>query len=168
MREVASMAKIVVLGAFRIEVEQVVNQLENQEELCEEGPLKYVTGIYENKRVLVGVTGLGKVRAAAGTQAAIHVFQPDLIVMCGTAGSLSEEVHALDLVVARHLLQHDTGPHEPEPISADPGCSAGLESAARTALRGTTHAVHTGTLVTGDRPVIDPATRAALFDRFHA
>lgn len=196
MTRKAIQGKTVILGAFRTEVEQLYMRLQDASGLRSKGPLKYVTGKLGDSGILVGTMGIGKVRAAAAAQAAIHIFQPQRIIVCGTAGSLAPEVGALDLVVARDLLQYDTGPSEPKPIATAPELFESLCGAARATIDSNSEspqfdagrvelsdadksgadesaadhagAVHTGTLITGDKPVIEAEFREALYQKYNA
>lgn len=147
--------RIAFLAAFRIEVEGLVKLLDEPGPLEEKGFLRHLRGRYGEREVLVGTTGMGKARAAAGTQAALDLFQPDLLVFCGTAGSLRPEVRPMDVVMADKVLEHDRGPDEPQWIEAD-----GLAVLEGKVLR--------GGLISGDRPVLDAGEREALAARFDA
>ena len=160
--------KIAILGAFRIEVERIKNLLTGAGEIRQAGCLEYVTGSSGGRSILVGITGMGKVRAASGVQAVIDRFQPDFILVCGTAGALSDRVRPLDLVVVDRVLQHDTGPDEPGWIHLEPSYLDPMEAASRMALEGSPHAVSRGGLITGDRPVLDEGERNTLARRFDA
>lgn len=53
--------------------------------------------------VIVVKGGWGKVMAASSCQAALDLFQPDLVVDCGTAGALREDLRVGDVFVARSV-----------------------------------------------------------------
>jgi adenosylhomocysteine nucleosidase len=146
--------RIAFLAAFRIEVEGLVKLLEEPGPMEKKGFLRHVRGRRGARRVLVGTTGMGKARAAAGTQAALDLFDPDLLVFCGTAGSLRPQVRPLDVVMADRVLEHDTGPKEPAWIEA-----ARLDLGSE---------VIRGGLISGDRPVLDAAERETLASRYDA
>jgi adenosylhomocysteine nucleosidase len=160
--------KIVILAAFRVEVEELAERLEDKSALGQAGFLRYVTGRIEDLSILIGTAGMGKVRASAAAQKAIDLLEPDALLCCGTAGSLKEDVRPLDLVVAERLLQHDTGPDTPPWIDADPALTDRLERAAHDVLRVTPSSMHRGGLITGDRPVLDRKMRQELSRRFDA
>ncbi len=163
-----SSGKAVILSAFRVEIDKIAEALECKGELCEKGPLRYVTGRYASMDVLAGTTGVGKVRAAAGVQAAIELFDASFVLFVGTAGALSAGLRPLDLVVSDRLLQHDTGPDEPAWFDADPELSCLLEKAARSVLDTGKSSVHRGDMISGDYPVLDKETGKRLADRFGA
>lgn len=60
--------------------------------------------------VALVLLSVGKVNAAAKTQAVIDRFQPDLIINTGIAGALAPEVQVLDTVIATEVGYHDFDP----------------------------------------------------------
>lgn len=160
--------RVAVLGAFRVEIEIIADFLSRASGLREAGPLTYVEGKLGDRHLLVGSTGVGKVRAAAGVQAAADLFRPALVIICGTAGALSKKIRPLDLVVAEKLLQHDTGPKDPEWTMLEPNVADRLEEASRITLDGTGQSIHRGGLVTGDQPVLSKREGTVLAKRFGA
>jgi len=58
--------------------------------------------------VIVG-SGVGKVNAAMAAQAAIERHHPRMLIVCGSAGSLSDQVLPGDLVIGERAIQHDAG-----------------------------------------------------------
>lgn len=159
---------VAVIAAFRAEVEAVAAALADAGPLERAGFCRFVRGRAGARAVVAAAVGMGKVRAAAGTQAVLDRFRPAAVLFCGTAGSLAREVRPLDLVVAERLLQHDTGPKAPEWLEADPGLSALLLESARAVAAERGRGVHAGGLITGDRPVLRRAERNALRKRFAA
>lgn len=160
--------RVAVLGAFRVEIEIIADSLSGASGPQQAGPLTYVTGKFNHRDLLVGSTGVGKVRAAAGVQAAADLFRPALVIICGTAGALSKKIRPLDLVVAEKLLQRDTGPNDPEWTELEPKVVDRLEAASRTALESLGRSIHRGGLVTGDRPVLSKREGTVLAKRFGA
>jgi adenosylhomocysteine nucleosidase len=159
---------VAILAAFRLELEGMAAELEDVSSEAPDGPLRFVTGLRGTRSVLLGTTGMGKVRAAAAVQHVIDRFQAGRILFCGTAGGLPKQVKPLDLVVADRLLCHDTGPEDPAWVEADPALCAALERCAREALPDAPEAVHRGPLITGDRPVLAAREGKALVKRYHA
>jgi len=104
----------IILAAFRTEVGLIASSLDAKSEYQELGFLRYVKGSLKDRRLLVGACGMGKVRAAAATQAAIDLFRPGFALFCGTAGAIDGCLKPLDLVVADKLLQHDACLDAPE------------------------------------------------------
>ena len=57
--------------------------------------------------VVIARTGVGKVQAALLAQRLIDRYEPNRVVMVGVAGSLREDLHVGDVVVAEATVQHD-------------------------------------------------------------
>jgi adenosylhomocysteine nucleosidase len=62
--------------------------------------------------VVTTEAGIGKVNAAMIATLAIDHFHPGVIVVTGVAGSIDETLRIGDVVVAEHVLHHDTGVHD--------------------------------------------------------
>lgn len=61
----------------------------------------------KDKRVVMQVSGIGKVNAAAKTQAIIDKFSPKMILMIGVAGAADPKLAIGDLIIAKDLIQWD-------------------------------------------------------------
>ncbi len=66
----------------------------------------YVGNIGEEECV-VALCGIGKVNSARATQMMIDSFKVDYIINSGVAGSVSDDLTTLDVVVGEKLVQHD-------------------------------------------------------------
>ena len=95
-----------IIGAMEEEVAKLKELCEDREEI-QKGPYFFVKGKLSGKEVVLCKAGIGKVNAAACTQALIDRFQPSYIFNTGIAGAISPEVHILDLVISRDALQYD-------------------------------------------------------------
>lgn len=65
------------------------------------------TGRLHGRPVVLVLSGIGKVAAAATTAVLIHEFQARALLFTGTAGGLAAGVRVGDVVLATELLQHD-------------------------------------------------------------
>ena len=59
--------------------------------------------------VVIVASGIGKVNAAMAVQSAIERHRPRVILVCGSAGGLSDDVLPGDLVIGDRAIQHDAG-----------------------------------------------------------
>lgn len=64
-------------------------------------------GTLEGKDVVIIHCGVGKVYAAIVTTIVIEKFKPDLVINVGCAGSLNEDIHINDVVVATRVADWD-------------------------------------------------------------
>jgi len=71
------------------------------------GPFTWYRGTLWGKDALVAVTGVGKIMAAAGCQAVVDRFKPEMIFYTGAAGGISDDIVPGDLVVAKDCCQYD-------------------------------------------------------------
>lgn len=62
--------------------------------------------------VVVSVCGVGKVNAAACTQAMIDKFNVDCIINTGIAGAICDTLNPLDIVISSDVTHHDVRPEQ--------------------------------------------------------
>jgi len=145
-------------------------------------------GHVNGRPVVAVLSGIGKVAAATTATLLLTEFGAETIVFTGVAGGLAPAARVGDVVVARHLLQHDMDasplfPRWEVPLTgtarfptdaalADALAAAATRCLARAdALIGTRHladfgitapAVHEGLVLSGDRFVATAAESRAL------
>ncbi len=140
------------------------------------GGRQFHVGRCRDQPVVVVLSGIGKVAAAATATLLLHHFRARAIVFTGVAGGLGSTVRVGDLVVADALLQHDLDaspifPRWEVPLTGrsrfatDRGLSDALvaavpaalalqdaaDQARRAALGIRAPAVHRGLVISGDR-----------------
>ena len=106
---------IAILGAMQAEVSSLIKEIENLKQE-KAGGFDFARGTIRGKDVVVARCGVGKVNAAACTQALLTAYAPEVVINTGVAGSLSPELDILDVAVATDAVQHDydtTGLGEP-------------------------------------------------------
>lgn len=69
--------------------------------------LEFHIGEYCGNRVILVVSGIGKVNAAVCTQVLIDHFQAEYIINTGVAGAIAEELHIGDILISKDAVQHD-------------------------------------------------------------
>lgn len=67
-------------------------------------------GYIANKRILLCLSGIGKVNASITTQYLIDQYHPDFIINSGCSGSLVEQVKVLDTILVEFACYHDFTP----------------------------------------------------------
>ena len=100
------MKKLGIIGAMRVEIEQLKAQLTDVSEKTV-GGMDFYEGILEGLPVVVVVCGVGKVNAALCAQALCDCFSVTHIVNTGIAGSLCAELDIGDFVISRDAMYHD-------------------------------------------------------------
>lgn len=106
---------IAILGAMQAEVDSLLHEIKDLK-LEKAGGFDFARGEIRGCEVVVARCGVGKVNAAACTQALLTAYEPEVVVNTGVAGSLSPELDILDVAVATDAVQHDydtTGLGEP-------------------------------------------------------
>ena len=102
---------IAVLGALESETQPVAAALESREPVPVRG-VSCVAGPLGGRRVVVAVTGVGKVNAAMATALVIDRFSPAAVLFSGVAGALDPQLQPGDVVVGEKLVQHDLVNHD--------------------------------------------------------
>jgi adenosylhomocysteine nucleosidase len=149
---------------------------------------RFHAGTLEGHRVVLALSGIGKVAAATTATLALEVFDAQALVFTGVAGGLGAGVRVGDVVIARELLQHDMDasplfPRFEVPLTgrsrfaADADLSDGLAAAAARCVAHADEAIgrahldefgivaprlHQGLVVSGDRFVASAAQSRAL------
>ena len=127
----------------------------------------------DNKKLVLVESGVGKVNAARTTQVLIDKMNVDFIFNIGVAGSVSEDVNVLDIVIGKKQVQHDFDitafdhekgyiPNVGVYISSDNK----LLDVARKIKIDTT--IHEGVIASGDIFVTNPEMSRKIFTKFNA
>ncbi|MHC4498224.1 MAG: 5'-methylthioadenosine/adenosylhomocysteine nucleosidase [Planctomycetota bacterium] len=97
-----------ILGAFDQEVVMLEEQLADKQEQKIEG-IRFVTGRFKGRAVVIARTGIGKVNAAMTTTLLIEHFRPNEVIFTGIAGAINPQLLPGDIVIAEKTAQHDLG-----------------------------------------------------------
>lgn len=135
------------------------------------GRNRICTGNIGNVEVVVMATGVGKVRAACAVQYGIDIYQPDIVVLVGAAGSINPTLHIGHTIVARRLVEHDFDVHAFSPrlqrekrwTPSTELVELGLDAARRVFGHDN---VQSGVVLTGDQAIMDPIEKGRLRNRY--
>ena len=127
----------------------------------------------ENRKLVLVESGVGKVNAARTTQVLIDKMNVDFVFNIGVAGSVSENVSVLDIVIGNKMVQHDFDitafdhekgyiPNVGVYISSDNK----LLDIARNVKAETN--IHEGVIASGDIFVTKPEMSRKIFTKFNA
>ena len=163
-----------IIGAMQIEIDRILERVEAPVKRVESG-IEYVSGKLLEQDAVVAKCGIGKVNAAALTQALLAAGARRL-VFTGVAGAVDPALRVGDVVVSRDAVQHDvdvTGlgyalgevPGTGTAWDADPALVAAARAAAAE-LPGVK--VLVGRVASGDTFVADAATTERLRRDFDA
>jgi adenosylhomocysteine nucleosidase len=95
-----------IISAMQEEIQALLHQLKNVTTTTK-GMRTYYTGTLFNKKVVIVFSRWGKVASAATTTQLINDFNISEIIFTGVAGAIKEELNIGDVVIGKHLYQHD-------------------------------------------------------------
>lgn len=161
---------LAIVSAMREELAAVL-ALMPAESRCTVAGREFFRGRLHGQEVVLVLSRIGKVAAAATAVTLIERFGVTAIVFTGVAGGLGPGVRVGDVVVADTFLQHDLDasplfPRHEVPLygqsrfATDPALTARLTQAASDALPEAR--LHRGLIVSGDRFVATTAEARAL------
>ncbi len=134
----------------------------------------FYAGTIGSTRVVLSTSGMGKVSMAVCAQTMILRYGPELMINTGIAGSLAEDIHIGDLVVATDVVEHDM---DVSPLKLPPGWLVGPDIVKLPAdpqwsetfasfLRAKGCRVFTGTVATGDQFIATDRQRERILRDF--
>lgn len=150
-------APIAIIAAMAPELEYLQQALANAQTQTFFGQ-KFYQGDLAGRKVVLALSGIGKVNAALTTATLLNQFQPQAVINTGSAGGLGKAVHIGDVVLGKAAAHHDVDvtafgyqhgqvPQLPLLFTAD----AVLLQAARQAAQTFATVVHEGLIVSGDQ-----------------
>ena len=94
-----------IIAAMEPEIKHTIEALENRKEhsICN---VTFYEGLINNHKVVVSLSGIGKVNSAINTTLLINNFKPDVVINSGIAGG-SKELSTFDFVIADKLTYSD-------------------------------------------------------------
>ena len=121
---------------------------------------EFVEGGLNGRQIVLMLSGIGKVNAAAATVEMINRFAPDNIINSGIAGGLDPKLSVMDVVLGESAAYHDVwcgvgneyGQVQGLPVRFD-GDKRLLDKALRSF---SDTAVHKGLIVSGDQFISEP------------
>ena len=111
-----------IIGAMKIEVEKIIEKMTDKTSVMISGA-QFVIGKFFGKDVVVAVSGVGKVNAAAITEAMILKYSPDFVINTGVAGTLSSKLNIGDVAISKDVVEHDM---DTSPLGDPKGFISGL------------------------------------------
>jgi adenosylhomocysteine nucleosidase len=98
---------VLVQGAEKLEVREIVSALGPNPEKVAIGPFSFWLGRIGSHRVAVSLTGQALLNCTAATVLAIEEFHPKLIVNQGTSGAQVPYLGLNDIIVGARALDYD-------------------------------------------------------------
>ena len=101
------MTTIGVIGAMQIEIDKLIEKYD----LVKDKPNKDIyVGEFNDRKIVVAMSGVGKVNSAAMTQYIIDKYNVDAIINSGIAGGISSTLKIMDIVISDYVTYHDFYP----------------------------------------------------------
>lgn len=169
------MKKIGIIGAMEVEIEEIKKNMNVMQTTAIAG-MKFYRGTLENTEVVLAQSGIGKVFAAACTQAMVMNFAPDCIINIGVCGGLSNELKTGDIILGDKVVQYDMDTSAiGDPIGIISGinkiyfdCDCEVNSSVENILKDKNINYKKGVVATGDKFINDSALVDWLRENFDA
>lgn len=150
-----------IIGAMELEITTLKAAIHNCKEV-KIGRFAFYEGTLDGSKVVVLLSGIGKVSAAVATTLLIEHYQPTLIINTGTAGGLKDtSVH--DIILATEVRHHDVdvtafGYEIGQQAQMPPAFIADVDWAGKIKKAAEKHQrkLHYGQVVSGDSFISDP------------
>ena len=155
--------KVAIIGAMDKEIERYL-ELYNPELVDDKRK------IYVKDRVVIAGSGIGKVNSAMMTQHLIDKYNVDVIISSGCAGSLTNDLKVLDVIIPPYVTYHDFLPERVMRYSVPDEGNIIVEERLRNLFKETidsmenVHYVETP-ICSGDCYVTDNGTAKSIVDR---
>lgn len=101
-----SLKTVAVIGAMEQEIELLRSTMNNVKSIAF-GKFTAYEGEFGGKRMVLVLSGIGKVNASVSTSWVIHQFAPDCVINTGSAGGLASGLKVGDVVIGEEVTHHD-------------------------------------------------------------
>ena len=100
------MKRIGVIGAMEPEIRKLQESMQDVH-IVHKASTEFYEGTLDGHPVVAARSGIGKVNAAVCAQIMIDLFQVDVLLNTGIAGSLDPQINIGDIVLSTDLVHHD-------------------------------------------------------------
>lgn len=161
-----------IIFAMKEELDEFLKLVSNIEEKKIFDLTFYLCNLEDKKLVLVE-SGVGKVNAARTTQVLIDKMNVDFVFNIGVAGSVSNYVNVLDIVIGTKQVQHDfdiTAFNHEKGYIPNVGVYISSDDKLLDIARNikTEANIHEGVIASGDIFVTEPEMSRKIFNKFNA
>lgn len=101
------MTTIGIIGAMEIEIKKLI---EKYNLIKDKANKDIFVSIFNDKRIVVAMSGVGKTNSAAMTQYIIDKYEVDAIINSGVAGGISNKLNVMDIIISEYVTYHDFFP----------------------------------------------------------
>ncbi len=101
------MTTIGVIGAMQNEIDKLIEFYDLKKDKINKD---IYVNTFNDKRIVVTMSGVGKVNSAAMTQYIIDKYNVDAIINSGVAGGINNKLKVMDMVISNYVTYHDFNP----------------------------------------------------------
>ena len=101
------MTTIGVIGAMQNEIEKLIEKYELKKDKINKD---IYVNTFNDKSIVVAMSGVGKVNSAAMTQYIIDNYNVDAIINSGVAGGINSNIKVMDIIISDYVTYHDFEP----------------------------------------------------------
>lgn len=102
-----NLTTIGVIGAMQIEINSLIEKYKLKKDKINKDI--YVSE-FNDKKIVVAMSGVGKVNSAAMTQYIIDNYKVDAIINSGVAGGINNNIKVMDIIISDYVTYHDFNP----------------------------------------------------------
>lgn len=157
-----------IIGAMQTEVDAILEHMTDVNTIEKFGR-KFYKGKIEDQEVILSLSGVGKVNAAASTTLLLTLFEISEIINIGTAGGIDPNQNTLDVVVSENVIQHDFDTSYidgPEGIGIVAKSDKSLRQLVEESFKEIDVTIHYGDIISGDVFVGEESKILELKDKF--
>ncbi len=101
------MTTIGVIGAMQNEIEKLIEKYDLKKDKINKD---IYVNTFNDKSIVVAMSGVGKVNSAAMTQYIIDNYEVDAIINSGVAGGINNNIKVMDIIISDYVTYHDFEP----------------------------------------------------------
>ena len=101
------MTTIGIIGAMQNEIDKLITFYNLKKDKMNKDI--YVSEL-NDKKIVVAMSGVGKVNSAAMTQYIIDKYNTDAIINSGVAGGINNKLKVMDIIISNYVTYHDFMP----------------------------------------------------------
>ena len=101
------MTTIGVIGAMQNEIEKLIDKYDLKKDKINKD---IYVNTFNDKSIVVAMSGVGKVNSAAMTQYIIDNYEVDAIINSGVAGGINNNIKVMDIIISDYVTYHDFEP----------------------------------------------------------
>ncbi len=123
------------------------------------------TGLFQNKKISLIISGCGKIKSASATQYLIDTYPAKTYIHYGTAGAISDKPKIGDIVIVTQVIEHDVVELFPKKV-LPPVHTISTERLKRQLKNFHNSSLIWGSILSGDEDVITTKRKKELYKQY--